>query len=59
LLNTLLKKVSCKQKLNNNNNNNNNNKEPHFVKDSQVESKDGLGKPGHLSENLLISKATV
>ena len=37
-------------------NDNNNNNEPHFVKEAQVESKDGLGKPGHLWEVLLISK---
>jgi len=33
-----------------------NNKEHHFVKEAQIESKDGLGKPGHLWEGLLISK---
>jgi hypothetical protein len=44
------KKKSCKQKYNINN------KEHHFVNEAQIESKDGLAKPGHLWEDLLISK---
>jgi hypothetical protein len=47
---TLLQKISCKQKYNSSN------KEPHFVKEAQVESNDGVGKTGHLWEGLLISK---
>jgi hypothetical protein len=46
------KKISCRQKLNSNN------KESHFAKEVQVKSKDGLGKPSHLWEGLLISKVS-
>ena len=35
-----------------------NNKELHFVKEEQVQSKDGVGKTGHLWERLLISKVS-
>jgi hypothetical protein len=42
------KKKSCKQKYNNNN------KETRFIKETQIESKDGLDKPVRLLEGILI-----
>ena len=49
---TTLTKKSCEQKMNCNN------KETHFVKEEQVQRKDGVGKTGHLWERLLISKVS-
>jgi hypothetical protein len=46
------KNKSCKQK------HNSNNKEPHFVKEAQVEGKGRLGKPDRLWQGLLISRVS-